>query len=191
MTEKKAYTKNPSLIPQKHIENKILFIRGHKVMLDKDLAELYEVQTKVLNQAVKRNLDRFPEDFMFQMTKEEFENWKSQFVTSNQAEKTSLRSQNVTLKQGQHRKYLPYVFTEQGVSMLSSILNSNRAIQVNIQIMRTFTKLRELMTTHKELRQKIETMEQKYDYQFKIVFDAIKKLLDPPAEPKKPIGFRP
>ena len=158
-------------------------------MIDRDLAVLYGVETKVLNRAVKRHIERFPTDFMFQMIKEEFENWRSQIVTSNTNEAGSLRSQNVTLKRGQHRKYLPYVFTEQGVAMLSSVLNSRRAIQVNIQIMRAFTKLRELMTTHKELNRKIEEMEKKYDYQFKVVFDAIKKLLEPPTKEKCPIGF--
>lgn len=170
-----------NFIPQEQIENKILLLRGLKVMLDKDLAELYGVQTKALNQAVKRNPDRFPEDFMFQMTNKEYES-------------TFLRSQNVTLKRGQHRKYFPYVFTEQGVAMLSSVLNSPRAIQVNIQIMRTFTKLRELMATHKELRQKIERLEQKFnehDQNFLVVFDAIRKLLSPPEKPKTRIGFHP
>ncbi|MBP9855101.1 MAG: ORF6N domain-containing protein [Candidatus Omnitrophica bacterium] len=173
------------------IESKIIFLRGHKVMLDKDLALLYGVETKVLNQAVKRNLERFPEDFMFQMTKEEFENWMSQFVTSSNTEPGSLRSQFVTLKQGQHRKYLPYAFTEQGIAMLSSVLNSSRAIQVNIQIMRTFTKLREMMAIHKDLKREIEMMEKKYDHQFNIVFEAIKKLLEPPEKPKGKIGFHP
>lgn len=172
--DKKEPGSQKVLIPQEHIENKILFLRGHKVMLDKDLAELYGVQTKALNQAARRNRTRFPEDFIFQMTKEEFETWRSQIVT---------------LKRGQHRKYLPHAFTEQGVAMLSSVLHSDRAIHVNIQIMRTFTKLRELMATHKELSQKVEALEKKYDYHFKLVFDAIKKLLDPPEKPKRRIGF--
>jgi phage regulator Rha-like protein len=133
------------------------------------------VETSALNQAVRRNIARFPEDFMFQLTKEE-------------AEKL-LRSQFVTLKRGQHFKYLPYAFTENGVAMLSSVLNSERAVQVNIQIMRTFTKLREMLMTHKDLKKKIEAMEKKYDYQFKIVFDAIKQLLEPPEKTKKKIGF--
>ena len=163
------------LVPEETIEGKILLIRHKKVMLDTDLALLYEVEIRALNQAVKRNIERFPGDFMFQLTKGEYE---------------SLRSQFVTLRRGQHRKYLPYAFTEQGVAMLSSVLNSKRAIQVNIQIMRTFIKLREMLLTHKELKQKIEAMERKYDYQFKIVFDAIKKLLEPPEKPKGKIGFR-
>ena len=143
---------------------------------DTTLAVLYGVETRVLNQAVKRNITRFPEDFMFQLTKEETENWKSQIVISNR-EKMGLRRR-------------PYAFTEQGVAMLSSVLNSERAIQVNIQIMRAFIKLKEMLSTHKDLKQKIEEMEKKYDYQFKIVFDAIKQLLEPPIEPKGKIGFQ-
>jgi phage regulator Rha-like protein len=162
-------------VPEETIEGKILLIKHKKVMLDTDLALLYEVEIRALNQAVRRNIERFPGDFMFQLTKGEYE---------------SLRSQFVTLRRGQHRKYLPYAFTEQGVAMLSSVLNSKRAIQVNIQIMRTFIKLREMLLTHKELKQKIEAMEREYDYQFKIVFDAIKKLLEPPEKPKGKIGFR-
>ena len=164
-----------SIVPAERIESKILLIRGQKVMLDRDLAELYGVPTGRLNEQVKRNLKRFPEDFMFQLTKEEFENWRSQFAITN-SEKMGLR-----------RK--PYAFTEQGVAMLSSVLNSERAIGVNIQIMRTFTKLREILATHKDLRQKIEAMEKKYDHQFKVVFDAIKQLMEPPPKPKRPIGF--
>ena len=162
-----------SLALQKTIENKILLIRGKKVMLDRDLALLYEVPTKALNQAVKRNIERFPDIFMFQLSKKEYD---------------SLRSQFVTLKRGQHRKYLPYVFTEQGVAMLSSVLKSKRAIQVNIQIMITFTKLRELLATHKDIQRKIEDMESKYDQQFKIVFEAIRQLLEPPPVPEKSKG---
>ncbi len=156
------------------IENKIFLIRGKKVVLDRNLAQLYGVETKVINQAVKRNIERFPNDFMFQLTVKEA---------------SSLRSHFVTLKRGQHLKYLPYAFTEYGILMLSSVLNSPRAIQVNIQIMRTFTKLREMLSTHVELKQKIENLEKKYDYQFKIVFETIKKLLEPPDKPKNPIGF--
>ncbi len=144
-------------------------------MLDKDLANLYQVETRTLNQAVKRNLDRFPKDFMFQLTKEEFENWMSQIVISNK-EKMGIRKR-------------PCAFTEHGILMLSSVLNSKQAIHVNIQIMRTFTKLRELLATHEDLKRKIKTMEKKYDYQFKAVFEAIKELLSTPEKPKKPIGF--
>ncbi|MBI4825331.1 MAG: ORF6N domain-containing protein [Nitrospirae bacterium] len=164
------------IISAEIIEKKIYLIRGLKVMLDRDLAELYEVDTKVFNQAIKRNAKRFPDDFMFQLS---------------QSEAAELsRSQFVTLKRGQNIKYLPYAFTENGVAMLSGVLNSDRAITVNIQIMRTFTKLREMLSSHKELRQKIEEMEKKYDNQFKIVFDAIRQLMTPPeTKSKKIIGF--
>lgn len=164
------------------IESKIFLIREKKVMVDNDLAALYGVETKVFNQAVKRNLKRFPDDFMFQLNKQEMEVWKNHF----------LRSQIVTLKsgRGKHRKYLPLVFTEQGVAMLSSVLNSEKAIQVNIQIMRTFTKIREMVATNKELREKIEKLEKKYDKRFKIIFDVIKRLLpDKEENSKKRIGF--
>jgi|SRR3972149_159288 len=161
------------LIPQQIIESKILILRGKKVMLDRDLAALYSVETKMLKRAVKRNIERFPDDFMFQLIKEEFDN---------------LRCQNGTSSWGGQR-YLPYAFTENGVAMLSSILNSKRAIQVNIQIMRTFTKIREMLATHKELRQKIGEIEKKYDHQFKIVFDVIKCLIEPAQKSGKRIGF--
>ena len=175
MRSKKTPTK--LLVPQEIIESKILLVRGKKVMLDRDLAGLYKVSTKRLNEQVKRNADRFPKDFMFQLTKKEFVNWKSQIATSN-SEIMGLR-----------RK--PYAFTEQGVAMLSSVLNSKVAIQVNIQIMRTFTRLKEIIMTHKDLQRKIEDMEKKYDQQFKVVFDAIRQLLAPPEEPKGKIGFHP
>lgn len=166
-----------TIVPTEVIEQKILLIRGHKVMIDRDLAKLYGVTTSNLNKAVGRNIESFPEDFMFQLTKEE---------------EIALRFQIGTLKRGQHSKYLPRVFTEQGVAMLSSVLKSKRARQVNIAIMRTFVKLRELMSTHKDLKRKIEDMEKKYDYQFQAVFDAIKKLLEPAHElPKRKIGFHP
>ena len=164
------------IVPQQIVESKILFIRGKKVMLDRDLAALYGVETRTLNQAVRRNIKRFPEDFMFQLTKEEMGNWKSQIVISNK-DKMGLRKK-------------PYAFTENGVAMLSSVLNSERAIIVNIQIMRTFTKIREMLATHKDLQRKIEEMEKKYDYQFKIVFDAIKQMLASPEVKKKRIGFK-
>ena len=161
------------MIPQQVIESKIFLIRGRKVMLDKDLAALYGVETKALNRAFKRNIDRFPEDFAFQLTKDEFENLRFHFGASSWG--------------GQ--RYLPHAFTENGVAMLSSVLNSKSAIQVNIQIMRTFTKLREMLLTHKELQRKIEEMEKKYDHQFKIVFDAIKQLLTPQVKLHRKIGF--
>ena len=159
------------------IANMIYVIRGQKVMLDSDLAVLYGVETKQLKRAVKRNINRFPMDFLFELTKQEY---------------NSLRCQFGTLKRGQHTKYFPYAFTEQGVAMLSSVLKSERAVQVNIVIMRTFIKLREMMATHKELKEKIEEMEKKYDKQFQVVFAAIKDLFDKfhqPDTPKKGIGF--
>lgn len=164
-----------NLIPTERIENKIFFIRGKKVMLDRDLAELYGVETRKLNQAVRRNIERFPEDFMFQLTDIEMKNWISQFVISK-SEMMGWRK-------------LPLAFTEPGIAMLSSVLNSPRAIQVNIQIIRTFIKLRELLLTHVELKRKIEDMEDKYDQQFKVVFDTIRKLLETEQKPKKHIGF--
>lgn len=161
------------------IATRIIELREKKVMLDQDLAKLYGVQAKVLNQAVKRNIKRFPGDFMFQLS------WK---------EAESSRSQIVTLKQGGNIKYLPYAFTEHGIAMLSSVLNSERAIQVNILIMRAFTKLREILLTHKELAVKIEALENKYtehDQTIREIFEAIKKLLElPPVNQKPPIGFR-
>jgi len=163
-----------AIVPLERIASKRYLIRGMKVMLDSDLAELYAVGTKALKQAVRRNIDRFPEDFMFELSKEE-----NKF----------LRSQNVTLKRWQHSKYLPFAFSEQGVAMLSSVLKSDRAIQVNIQIMRAFSKLREMLSTHADLKKKIEAMEKKYDQQFQVVFEAIKQLLEIEAKPRKEIGF--
>jgi len=165
-----------TLIPVETIESKIFLIRGRKVMLDSDLSVLYGVETRALNQAVRRNIERFPGEFMFQLTK---------------TEAKSLRSQIVTLKKGKrsHYKYMPYAFTEPGVAMLSSVLNSNRAIQVNIQIIKTFIKLREIALTHVALKRKIEAMERNYDRQFKAVFEAIRKLLEPPPARKRKIGF--
>lgn len=161
------------------IERKILLLRGHRVMLDEDLAVLYGVTTKAFNQAVKRQLRRFPPDFMFQLNVEEY------------AEMQALRSQSVTLKKGrgQHRKYLPHAFTEQGIAMLSSVLGSEQAVEVNIQIMRTFVKLREMIATNAELTGRLDALEKKYDSQFKVVFDAIRQLMTPPAEQKRKIGF--
>lgn len=164
-------------IPTEVIEQKIYFIRGHKVMLDGDLAKLYGVPTKRLNEQVRRNIKRFPPDFMFQLTADE-----TKF----------LRSQNATLKtgRGQHLKYLPYAFTEQGVAMLSSALNSERAIEVNILIMRTFVKLREMIASHKDLVKKLDELEKKYDEQFQVVFEAIRQLMAPPENTNRKIGFK-
>ena len=163
-----------SLIPQETVESKIFFLRNEKIMLDNDLAMLYNVETKQLKRAVNRNFERFPDDFMFKLTSEEYK---------------VLRCQTGTLKRGRHAKYLPYAFSEQGIAMLSSVLNSKRAILVNIQIIRTFTKLRKLLMSHEDLKRKIIAMEEKYDSQFKIVFDAIRELLTPPEKPKRRIGF--
>jgi len=180
-------SKDRSLIPLERIERSILLIRGHKVMLDRDLSYLYGVTTKALNQAVKRHKDRFPEDFMFQLTMEEARIWWTE--TKGDA----LRSQIVTLKRGQHIKYRPYAFTEHGILMLSSVLNSERAIKVNIEIMRAFVRLRRILASHADLARKLETLEKKYDAQFKVVFDAIRQLMAPqepvPEPPKKRIGF--
>ena len=164
------------IVPPQRIEKAIYLIRGQKVMLDADLAKLYQVSTKVLNQAVKRNEDRFPADFMFQLTDEEFTVSRSQFVTLESG-------------RGRHRKYLPHAFTEQGVAMLSSVLRSKRAVSVNIEIMRAFVRLREILTTHKDLANKLEMLERKYDAQFKVVFDALRQLMTPPEPKKRKIGF--
>ena len=161
-------------------------------MLSTYLAELYEVEPRALVQAIKRNIGRFPEDFMFQLSWEETASLKSQSVTSRPADAVGSRSQSVILKRGLNIKYPPYAFTEQGVAMLSSVLHSDRAIHVNIEIMRAFVRLRQLLATNVELARKLATLERKYDAQFKIVFDAIRELMTPP-EPKKkrPIGFGP
>jgi len=162
------------LVPIERIEQAILLIRGEKVILDAELAVLYGVETKVLVQAVKRHIHRFPQDFMFQLTKEEFD---------------LLRSQVVTSSQWGGRRYPPYAFTEQGVAMLSSVLNSPRAIQVNIEIMRAFIRLRRMLASHAELAKKLAALEKKYDVQFKAVFDAIRQLMAPPAPKRRRIGF--
>jgi len=163
-----------NIIPSDRILSKIYFVRNLKVMFDKDLAELYGIETRVLKQAVRRNNKRFPDDFMFELTKEEFLNLRSQIVISSWG----------------GTRYIPMVFTEQGVAMLSSVLNSDRAIQVNIQIMRTFTKLRKMLSTHEDLKRKIEDMENKYDKKFQIVFEVIKKLISEEQKPKRKIGFK-
>jgi len=166
---------NKSLIPADRIERIILLIRKQKVILDADLATLYGVETRVLVQAVKRNLERFPGDFMFQLCREEF---------------AVLRSQSVTSSDWGGRRYPPYAFTEQGVAMLSSVLRSQRAIQVNIEIMRAFIRLRQILASHVELARKLDALEKKYDAQFKEVFEAIRQLMTPPEPKRRPIGFR-
>ena len=159
--------KKKSLIPVERIERLILLIRGQKVILDKELAKLYGVTTSNLNKAVKRNIDRFPADFMFQLTSDEYR---------------SLRFQFGILKRGSHSKYLPYVFTEQGVAMLSSVLHSKRAVQVNIEIVRSFVKLRRLLKSHADLELKLAAIERKYDSQFRVVFEAIRQLMATPED---------
>ena len=170
------------VVAQELIERKIFVARGLKVMLDKELALLYGVTTKRLNEQVKRNLKRFPKDFMSQLTWEEAESLRSQFATLNGA-------------RGKHIKYLPYAFTEQGVAMLSSVLNSERAVQVNIVIMRAFVKIREMLSTHKELAAKLRELEHKvskHDTDILMIFEAIRQLMAPPTEPpKRRIGFHP
>ncbi|OIO29179.1 DNA-binding protein [Candidatus Nomurabacteria bacterium CG1_02_31_12] len=166
--------------------SKIFLIRGKKVMIDSDLANLYGTKTKELNLAVKRNLERFPIDFMFKLNKQETEIWKSQIDIHSTV---NLRLQFETSNKRGGRRYLPYVFTEEGVAMLSSVLNSKRAIQTNIQIIRTFTKLREMLMTNKELREKIEKLERKYDQNFRIVFQTIQSFLKEDNKSKSKIGF--
>ena len=166
--------KGTSLLPVSRIENAIFLIRDNKVMLDQDLAAMYGVETRALVQAVKRNRDRFPDDFMFQLSKEEFADLKSQIVTSSWG----------------GRRTRPYAFTEQGVAMLSSVLRSKRAILVNIEIMRTFVRLRRILATHEELARKLASLERKYDKQFKVIFDAIREIMTPKEPPKRrQIGF--
>ncbi len=169
----------------------VFFLRGEKVMFDADLAGLYGVTTKALNQAVARNKNRFPEDFAFRLTRSEFDALRSRIATSSPGQ-DRLRSQIVTSNNGRGgRRYRPYAFTEQGVAMLSSVLRSVRAVEVNIAIMRTFVQLRRLMDTNRDLARKIEALEMKYDEQFAEVFAAIKELVAPPAEPQRQIGFHP
>jgi len=175
-----AKTNKELMIPDELVMNKIYMIRGQKVMLDRDLAELYGVETKVLNQAVKRNSGRFPGDFMFQLTKSEWE---------------FLRSQIVTLEtgRGKYPKYVPTVFTEQGVAMLSSVLKSETAIRVNIQIIRIFTRMREMIMNHKDILLQLEKIEKKlagHDDDITLIFGYLKQLLNPPQPPRRKIGFK-
>ena len=163
------------VVSKKNIAERIFYVRGHKVMLDRDLAQLYGVLTKNLNKAVTRNRDRFPEDFMFQLTRQEFEN---------------LKFQNGTSSWGGSRK-LPRVFTEQGVAMLSGVLKGKRAAHVNIEIMRAFVKLRHILASHRELASKLDKLEKKYDAQFRGVFEAIRRLMKEEEKPKVPMGFHP
>jgi hypothetical protein len=164
-----------SIIPSAFISQKIFFVRGTRVMLDADLARLYGVETKNLNKAVKRNASRFPVDFMFRLSSKELQILRFQIGTSKGA------------RGG--RRYAPYAFTEQGIAMLSSVLHSSRAVQVNVAIMRTFVRLREMLRTHEELRRKIDAMEKRYDARFQAVFEAIRQMLETPIPARKPIGF--
>jgi hypothetical protein len=173
MTKKKIVSK--MMIPERVIQSKIFLIRGKNVMLDKDLAELYDVETEHLKRQVRRSKDRFPDDFLLLLTRKEVRNLIHHFGGSSW---------------GGTRK-LPFAFTEHGILMLSSVLNSKRAIRVNVQIMRIFTRFRKMLSSHQELRKKIEELEAKYDYQFRAVFKAIKRLIEPPHKPKKRIGFNP
>ncbi|MEI7899354.1 MAG: ORF6N domain-containing protein [bacterium] len=162
-------------VPLRRIEQAILVVRGHRVMLSADLAALYGVEPKVLIQTVKRNIERFPDDFMFQLTRDEHRNLKSQIVTSSW---------------GGARRALPYAFTEQGVAMLSSVLRSKRAVQVNVEIVRAFVRLRRILAETAGLTQRLDELEKGYDIQFKVVFDAIRQLMQPPPAPKRrKIGF--
>jgi len=165
--------KNELAIPQMVISSKIFLIRNQKIMLDMDLAELYQVETKQLKRQVKRNIERFPDDFMFELTKEEFENLRRHFGTSNWG----------------GTRYMPMAFTEQGIAMLSSVLRSKKAIEVNIAIMRTFVQLRKESAVNKSLSRRLSKLEQKYDEQFTVVFDALRNLIEPPSIDKQPIGF--
>jgi|SRR5579859_1131326 len=173
-----AKSRSALIIPDEILMSKIYYIRGYKVMLDEDLAELYEVETKQLKRQVRRNIDRFPEeDFMFELTREELENLRSQIGTSSWG----------------GSRYMPMAFTEQGVAMLSSVLNSARAIKVNIQIIRIFTRMREMLLTHKDILLKLEQLESKvtgHDEDIRIIFGYLKELLNPPQEPRPRIGFR-
>ena len=159
-------------VDEKHIHECIHYLRGHKVMFDADLAKLYGVETKRLNESVKRNIGRFPADFMFQLDQQEFENWKSQIATSNPSLKMSLRK-------------APLAFTEPGVAMLSSVLHSERAVEVNIGIIRTFIRMREMLATNKDLARMVE----KHDKEIAVLYDYLKKLLDPPKSSKRQIGY--
>lgn len=163
-----------TLMPAALIERRILLIRGEKVMIDRDLADLYQVPTKALNQAVRRNTERFPDGFMFALTKEE----RDEVVTNCDH-----------LRELKFSRRMPLAFTEQGVAMLSSVLRSKRAIQVNIQIMSTFVRLRRMLADNKELARCLDELERKYDAQFRVVFDALRQLITPPDPPKRPIGF--
>jgi len=178
---RRATRQLPAAIIPARVARTILMMRGHNVMLDADLADLYQVNVKVLNQAVKRNRARFPSDFMFRLTAREAGSLRSQLVT--------IKSERES-KRGRHRKYLPYVFTEQGVAMLSSVLRSPRAVQVNIEIMRAFVHLRQMLQSNAQLLEKLNALARKSDARFATVFEAIRELMTPPTSPTRQIGFR-
>ena len=179
-------------VPAVHVERAILLLRGHRVLLDSDLAALYGVATRALVQAVRRNLERFPADFMFQLTMEEARRSRSQSVILN-AEPHEITTFQARVSGPQARggniKYAPFAFTEQGVAMLSTVLRSPRAVQVNIEIMRAFVRLRQMLQGNAELERKLAALETKYDAKFRVVFDAIRELMTPPVSSKKRIGF--
>ncbi len=174
MKEQNLTGRAQAIVSPERIESSILLIRGHKVMLDADLADLYGVETKALTRAVRRNLDRFPEDFMFQLDAQEFGNLRRQFGTSSQ---------------WGGRRYPPYAFTEQGVAMLSTVLRSKRAVLVNVEIMRAFVRLRRVLTSQADLERRLDELERDYDARFKVVFDTIREMMVPPKEERKQIGF--
>jgi hypothetical protein len=189
-----------NVVPVQQVESLIYLLRGQKAMLDSDLAALYGVPTKVLNQAVRRNLDRFPEDFMFQLSVEELQQMmRSQIVTSSDKKlknrpkssviQPGMWSQIVTTSSKRRHTHSPYVFTEQGIAMLSSVLRSSRAVQVNIEIMRAFVKIRQWLASNADLSRRLDQMEKKFDYRFKIVFDAIREMTKPDIAPRREIGF--
>jgi hypothetical protein len=179
------------LVPMEHVERVIVLLRGHRVLLDVDLAHLYGVSASVLNQAVKRNRERFPADFMFRLTADEARILRSQIVTLRLKvpDIAADSPSDGRAPHGKHIKYLPYAFTEQGVAMLSSVLRSPRAIQVNIEIMRAFVRLRQLLQSNADLARKLAALEKRYDAQFKVVFDAIRELMAPPVKARRRIGF--
>ncbi|MCE2959693.1 MAG: ORF6N domain-containing protein [Akkermansiaceae bacterium] len=185
--KKSASKLTPAALIPEQLAPLVIRLRRENVILDSDIAELYGVETKRLNEAVKRNIERFPADFMFQLSPEE-ENLRSQIVTLKRGQ-SSLRSQSATSSSHGGRRTLPYAFTEQGVAMLSSVLRSPRAVEVNIAIMRTFVQLRSLMQSNKLLAEKIEKLEEKYDQNFQIIFDAIKQLIAADDNPSKELGF--
>jgi len=184
-----------AVVPVESIATLIRPVRGQRVILDTDLARLYGVPTFRFNEAVRRNLDRFPEDFMLRLTKSEWTRLTSQIAMSNRpqapADGTSLTSQIAILKRGrgQHRKYLPYAFTEHGALMAANILNSRRAVAMSVYVIRAFVQFRQVLATHAGLARKLAVLEKKYDAQFKVVFDAIRELMTPPKKPRREIGF--